>query len=676
MNSLRNIFNLLVCFQLSSCSTESKTVLVDEERTVSGGIVNASESGDLKVYFLSSEGKREEFQSFSIEDDKKNFSVSLEDQQILKIDQKTATDRMIGMGKEPPSFATFLKANEDPTIIGGAWLELVELPEAESTIVQKILYAHSVFPVRKGDLLGNNNLGSSSEITLSEVGFAKLKVVDENNEPFPGVSVVVVAQGKTKEEKKAVTLPTYRPRAITSDANGLVSLFPLLISENLVNFKVVASKDGYCTFATPQVALAIDSNEIYEVRMKPCETDDNPGKFLASFSDETNVATIDDILVGYTGQKVVDIRLDALNQDLRGIQVSVIEGFELDAPPVETLEKFDLFTSDIEVPLPVVFSNTNTNNGDFLIKIVSIPTKPGDDENITLLYGKKSLDRPDAPSTLEEKTIVKSTNLSKNIISGREGGSFTVHSEDCRFGYEIGIKIDLNDTVFKPCVDDVGTFSNSDFDFASYEDGEVTDKLFKIFYRNLYGWENLDDPGGDNHIDVQLDYGIPVIPVDGANIKFGGQNEQFGWGIDEKDAITPPFFRGGSSESDTYILTTATLSDFVFKFGDYGSCTTDTEVFDNTNALSGLEIRRFSVFKESPVDWIDCYDGSFNVNEFTLNADSVFIPTDDSSANAYYYIMVEDHAGHKSEAVKVEINRCPDFSDPEAEDDNGVCWRP
>ena len=317
---------------MSSCSTESKTVLVDEERTVSGGIVNASESGDLKVYFLSSEGKREEFQSFSIEDDKKNFSVSLEDQQILKIDQKTATDRMIGMGKEPPSFATFLKANEDPTIIGGAWLELVELPEPESTIVQKILYAHSVFPVRKGDLLGSNNLGSSSEITLSEVGFAKLKIVDENNEPFPGVSVVVVAQGKTKEEKKAVTLPTYRPRASTSDANGLVSLFPLLISENLVNFKVVASKDGYCTFATPQVALAIDSSEIYEVSMKPCETDDNPGKFLASFSDETNVATIDDISVGYTGQKVVDIRLDALNQDLRGIEVSVIEGFESDAP--------------------------------------------------------------------------------------------------------------------------------------------------------------------------------------------------------------------------------------------------------------------------------------------------------------------------------------------------------
>ena len=675
MNLLRNIFNLLVCFQLSSCSTESKTVLVDEKRAVSGGIVNASESGDLKVYFLSSEGKREEFQSFSIEDDKKNFSVSLEDQQILKIDQKTATDRMIGMGKELPSFASFLKADEDPTIIGGAWLELVELPEPESTIVQKILYAHSVFPVRKGDLLGNNNLGSSSEITLSEVGFAKLKVVDENNEPFPGVSVVVVAQGKTKEEKKAVTLPTYRPRAITSDANGVVSLFPLLISENLVNFKVVASKDGYCTFATPQVALAIDSNEIYEVRMKPCETDDNPGKFLASFSDETNVATIDDILVGYTGQKVVDIRIDALNQDLRGIEVSVIEGFESDAPPVETLEKFDLFTSDIEVPLPVVFSNTNTNNGDFLIKIVSIPTKPGDDENITLLYGKKSLDRPDAPSTFEEKTIVKSTNLSKNIISGREGGSFTVHSEDCKFGYEIGIKIDFNDTVFKPCVDDVGLFSNSDFDFASYEDGEVTDKKFKVFYRNLYGWENLDDPGGDNHIDVQLDYGIPVIPVDGANIKFGGQTEQIGWGIDVPGA-TMVFSRLGDYEENTYILTPSTLSDFVFRFGASGNCTTANTGFVGPN-LSGLEIRRFSIFKESPVNWIDCYNSSDEVNEFTLNADSVFIPTE--SSDAYYYIMVEDHAGHKSEAVKVEIPPCPTFDGdglPEGIILLGRCWRP
>ena len=327
------------------------------------------------------------------------------------------------------------------------------------------------------------------------------------------------------------------------------------------------------------------------------------------------------------------------------------------------------------MPLPVVFSNTNTNNGDFLIKIVSIPTKPGDDENITLLYGKKSLDRPDAPS--KAKTIVKSTNLSENIISGREGGSFTLHSEDCRFGYEIGIKIDFNDTVFKPCVDDVGTFSNSDFDFASYEDGEVTDKLFKVFYRNLYGWENLDDPGGDNHIDVKLDFGIPVIPVDGAVIKFGGQIEQFGWGIDEP-GVANPFLRGGTSESDTYILTTATLSDFVFRFGAYGNCNIDTEVFVNTNALSGLEIRRFSIYKDSelPVDWIDCYDGSFNVNEFTLNADSVFIPTVPSD-NAYYYIMVEDHAGHKSEEVKVEINPCPSFPlgmNPPVE--KGICWRP
>ena len=64
------------------------------------------------------------------------------------------------------------------------------------------------------------------------------------------------------------------------------------------------------------------------------------------------------------------------------------------------------------------------------------------------------------------------------------------------------------------------------------------------------------------------------------------------------------------------------------------------------------------------------------MKEFALSADSVFIPTG-ASDKAYYYIMVEDHAGHKSEEVKVEINPCPDFSgDPEAEDDNGVCWRP
>ena len=72
-----------------------------------------------------------------------------------------------------------------------------------------------------------------------------------------------VVEGRTKDSKQQASEMVYRPRAFLSNNKGEVSLFPLAVGDNFVNFKVVVYKEGYCTFSNPLESLIFDRLEPY-----------------------------------------------------------------------------------------------------------------------------------------------------------------------------------------------------------------------------------------------------------------------------------------------------------------------------------------------------------------------------------------------------------------------------
>ena len=376
-------------FQLSSCSTERTTVVVAEDRKVNVSLSNGESIDEVKAYYLSEQGIREEFSSYNFTDSNKSFSLELEDKHILENSLVNANDQLVSMGLAPISYEGHLQSDIDPTIIGSVWMEFVE--QDSSKIVQKISYAHWLMPVRRGDLLNSNMIFTNPDnIQFAEVGKARIKIIDSSGSPIAGATVISVVEGTVSDgesrKKELRSLPQYRPRSVTSNENGEVDLYPLYVVDDVVNARFIVTKQGFCTYSSAPIGFSLDRSTPYEVNLKECAQISNiPGEFHARFGTGVRVNEEYDtdgekFDVGYTNQTSITLRLDAANNDLRSVQVSVIEGHNTKNVPITVIDSIDLFTSEIEVPLPKVFSNTNTNNGDFLIRVASVTANPEDEK--------------------------------------------------------------------------------------------------------------------------------------------------------------------------------------------------------------------------------------------------------------------------------------------------------
>ena len=81
----------------------------------------------------------------------------------------------------------------------------------------------------------------------------------------------------------------------------------------------------------------------------------NEGDFLISYEDDVHVESMNNnIQVGYTKRKNIQIRLDALNNSLRAVEVSALRVMMRPAAQ-SSPQKIDFFTSVVDVDLPDIF---------------------------------------------------------------------------------------------------------------------------------------------------------------------------------------------------------------------------------------------------------------------------------------------------------------------------------
>ena len=227
------------------------------------------------------------------------------------------------------------------------------------------------------------------------------------------------------------------------DGSGL--LLPIFVEGDSSTFRVVAFAPGYCVFVSDPVTFSLTTETVPLVELRLCSGDVSvlglkaqPDEDLVVMAEEVGVKNEE---VVYTNKRNIDLRLDAHSVHLRGIQVSVYEGWQpSENQAVLTQKTVSRFESLVEVELPAIFPSTQSETGLFRIELTPIGLESDQSDLIekAIVYGRKSLERPSLAYTLDLKVL--SSEGFDGVISG-DSGNFQVTSESCLDEQSLGVDV-------------------------------------------------------------------------------------------------------------------------------------------------------------------------------------------------------------------------------------------
>jgi hypothetical protein len=318
------------------------------------------------------------------------------------------------------------------------------------------------------------------------------------------------------------------------------------------------------------------------------------------------------------------------------------------------------------------------------------------------------------PDTLDywKNFSVKSSTGFENIVPGTSGGVFTLSSPNCKEGYELGFEIvSLSiSKKFKPCVNTVATFTAEEAGFIAKAAQISTSggrQAWRIYIKDKFGNESealssTTDPEKQlNIMTVIIDTAPPLLGV-GHPL----QNLEF-----VPDGVTTPVFEVSKQDvldGKLKFRFQKTLDpekicnqnapegsdDANGEKGLNGELKSGIDAFlykdelgrvwgrSENESMVGLQFVKFAMASSeaalasrSVSEFSACRalepDGtSFKVVpvEITLSAEHISFPND-TSADAKFFLRVQDASGQLSAVTEYKIPRCPGPS-PTA-----TCWK-
>jgi hypothetical protein len=333
--------------------------------------------------------------------------------------------------------------------------------------------------------------------------------------------------------------------------------------------------------------------------------------------------------------------------------------------------------------LPTIFDASNDQNGNFTI-IITSKLASGDTGSAPsqILYGKKNVSKPGI--SFMNSISVLSSELEEGVISGLNEASFTVSSDYCADGYEIGIAIGLNDVIYKECTNNFATFNSNIIPFSGLADLDGGNEELKIFLKDKYGNISDDDILSRNSVNVHIDFGKPSVSINDFSVRMG-----ITLNSESKGSNTEPYFFPLGElvdiTTDTTIITPATITDFVFRFAAPFKCRSILTSEDGSSANHlGDTIKGFYLTNNSsseiPSDYTACTTSEFrDVNYIEVAQDRNLTSNDitfpiDTSQDATFVLKFIDLAGNiTKDYLEISIPACP--VDVETVEGTPICWR-
>lgn len=750
------------CFACS-IEAEEKVFLIDEMRSVPGTLTikNGIDAADIEFSLIDSNGYRSAPDSIDFNPDARSFSLVLKDEHLYEASVGTLVERMLSMGNALPSLGE-LKLSSFERIEKYVKLE-IRSSKFTNEKTQKIPYLQVAIPLSKKSLYSTNNvLRFESDLELGEAVFAEILVVDASGAPLKNVDAAAVSYNKVE----AGTTPywhqeNFRPVFVKTDSQGRAYIGPVVPNE-LQAFHVLLKGEGYCTYmSAPNFRFSADY-EVPKLVMKRCDKElKQQYSLIPTFPSglkyvDLKSDSLEDPVV-HTNDATISIRLDSPVEDLRGFK---LELFEIDsdyrpfAVPVFTRE-FPFFQSDVDVDLPKIFSTSENESGRFVIKVTEMSgslrgfVSSEQKATETLILGDKRTAIPSRDELMAVRknddsffvwkgelssepmyidywrnVAVKSETGVENIVSGLAGSKFTISSNLCREGYELGFDVTALGISkrFAPCIDGVATFSAESAGFL--EAGSELERLggrqvWRLYLRDIYGNEiesltsTIDPDKRLNILTVIIDTGVPTLGVGFHSLG----NLEFLEGETDVSVISKAKVMSGevifvfqeSLGPEKICLQALSDSKQDEANGKKGTTAAirnggaDVQYFlfrdelgrivgmDSYYEIAGLQFVKYSIAATSTADnlfdlsrFTPCRtlsEGGDITNVFAvgtvLSEDHIFFPAD-AGLPAEFYLRVQDVAGNLSKVTKFELPPCgiDSSGDPIAPEYGSKCWVP
>lgn len=753
-------FSFVGCAQ----NAKGKIYLIDEFRNVSGNLIakNGFDPANAEFSLIDANGYRSIPSQFEFNRESMNFSFNLEDEHFYESSVGTLVERMLSMGNALPVVG-YLDPNSFGRVEKYVKFE-IRPSKLSNEKIQKVPYLQFAIPLSKRNLYSSNNdLNFGSALEIGEAVFAQIRVVDEQGAPLEGVDAAAVSYSKIEEGSSPYWhQENYRPVFTKTDSKGIAYIGPIVPNE-LQAFHILIKGAKLCSFMSASNYKFSSEYEVPSLVARPCENDGS-AQFLLQPSFPTGLKYFDlkgdsvERPVVHTNEASIYIRLDSATQNLRGFKVEL---FETDSkytayPEPELVREFPFFQSEVNLELPKIFRKIQdvSGAGKFMIKITEQSGSLGDFVSPTqqagevVIFGDKRLIKPSredlmgvevinspgfiwddlsttAPDTLDywKNVSIKSEVGVENLVSGLPGTKFTISSDSCREGYELGFEVTALGISkrYSPCTDGVATFTSETagfLDAASKIQVSGGRQVWRIYMKDRYGNESdglastVDSDKRLNILTVIIDTGSPALGdgfhtlnnlefVEGGNTlglisKAKVLNGEVSFRFQENlgaDKICIQASTDMDGEQDKAngkngsiaIIRNGPLDLPYYLFRDeLGRIIARDANFE----LAGLQFVKYTIASTRTVveakalaEYSKCRElsdsediGSVVAVPTVLSENHILFPAD-TTAPAEFYLRVQDAAGNISDVTRFELPACTDTADP-ANPTPSTCWAP
>lgn len=566
----------LVLF-VGSCgrSSSSRVYLIDESRTVTGGLLARNGFDPKNVLFsvIDSNGLRKTPAQFVFDAGSNSFSMELSDESFYDIQKATVIERMLSMGNKLPIFGL-----TETQLVGRTerYVRFEVRPERLSDDdFQVVPYLQTALPLsRKNLYAGNDSLKISGQLEMGKAGFVKVTVRDEEGQPIPNARVAAVSEGSLVGDYPLWHDPQLRPVFSQTDASGIAFVGPIDAATVSSYFQLLVVAESYCHYlSAPSHVFSLLEAQAPQVSLRSCaQAQEGKNELLVSFPKGLKYLDVKDTASGvsrkvvHTNDSSILIRLDSSTENFRGLLVSVYETSK-DFEPIRdsVVEKtFLSFEGEVELPLPKIFTLGNSQDGSFSIEVSRLPGEKDGNQLSTeefpihTIYGSKRVLAMSRDALMNQSVLtnfkwalaanatpplamdywsnvfVKGAGGFQNVVSGLTGQTFTITSPLCEVGYELGFEAGLLGIgkIFRPCVDTVATFTSDEVGFPAKLDTIRQNggrNEWKLYIKDKWGnesepLESTSDPSKyPNVMTVLVDLGTPTLGSDShplANLEF------------------------------------------------------------------------------------------------------------------------------------------------------------
>lgn len=673
-NFLR-VFVLLGLFILSQCKSEKKTVLSSDTKTLVVSINNleATDPTNFKIYLIDENDELVELMGATYDPERGLFTAPFRSNQLTDLSNPSELEKYIPpLIKEVSSSYLDGNRNRFRIAIGSETV-------GQTTSIAK--FGQFFVNISEQDKLSDDSIIANRRIGLEEVGMPAVLVRDLlSGNPVENAKVAIFSSNTILENENQVpiwTVDYFRPIIIRTNAQGLATGRPVSIKAEDSAFQILAYADGYCSHFSATNRFSTDT-PTYSIELLPCSEDQQTYKLAfdaseAIFTDNLESSEQEFL---YTNTSSASLRIDTRFPYYGQLKLLTTEVTENDLNrdiKIAAEQIIQPMNGPISARIPIIFDTTGTENGVFAIQVQDV-----NNENKTSnrLYGRKQTFSPNLLFT--DTLALKSSQGVDNILSGKAGIMFNISSNACIEGAELGVAEAGSAPTFKPCVLNQASFDPSELALSTSESQLTVELSLEFYIKDRYKNISNDDPTDLHTRQITVDYGAPRLSTNSIQLQVsigiietstaatGTVDNPYNFALGELDGL----------ETDTVILSGATLSNFKIGFSSPSFCITESYEGDGlANLEASRAVHRFRISSQNDIaTGLESLCQANNAAQtIDLSSDIITFPSEQTEPLSIYLFVI-DAAGNESEGFSIEVPSCT--GNERTTPGTPICWEP